>query len=43
MTVGGLIRRLGFFGIDLRTLAGGGRLVQLPKGPLPSHNLVRLG
>lgn len=39
--VGGLIERLGFFGIDLGTLAVGGRLVQFPGGPLPAINLVR--
>ncbi|UIJ70605.1 NADPH-dependent F420 reductase [Aurantimonas sp. HBX-1] len=39
--VGALIKRLGFFGIDLGSLAIGGRLVQFPGGPLPSHNLVR--
>ena len=41
--VAALIDRLGFFGIDLGSLAGGGRLVQFPGGPLPGHNLVRLG
>lgn len=39
--VGGLIERLGFFGIDLGALAVGGRLVQFPGGPLPALNLVR--
>lgn len=39
--VGGLIERLGFFGIDLGPLAVGGRLVQFPGGPLPALNLVR--
>jgi predicted dinucleotide-binding enzyme len=39
--VGALIDRLGFFGIDLGTLAGGGRLAQFPGGPLPTHHLVR--
>lgn len=39
--VGGLIERLGFFGIDLGSLAVGGKLVQFPGGPLPVHNLVK--
>lgn len=41
--VGGLIERLGFFGIDLGSLAVGSRLVQFPGGPLPTLNLVRIG
>ncbi len=41
--VGRLIERLGFFGIDLGTLARGGRLAQFPGGPLATHNLVKLG
>ena len=41
-TVGALIDRLGFFGIDLGSLAVGGRLVQFPGGPLPALNLVKL-
>lgn len=40
-TVGGLINRLGFFGIDLGMLDVGARLVQFPGGPLPALNLVR--
>jgi len=40
-TVGGLINRLGFFGIDLGVLDVGARLVQFPGGPLPALNLVR--
>lgn len=40
-TVGTLIERLGFFGIDLGPLALGGRLTQFPGGPLPALNLVR--
>lgn len=39
--VGALIERLGFFGLDLGPLSVGGRLVQFPGGPLPTHNLVR--
>lgn len=41
--VGTLIERLGFFGIDLGSLAVGGRLVQFPGGPLPALNLVKFG
>ena len=41
--VGGLIERLGFFGIDLGPLAVGGRLVQFPGGPLPALDLVKFG
>ncbi|MBT2246065.1 NAD(P)-binding domain-containing protein [Sphingobium sp. BHU LFT2] len=40
--VGALIETLGFFGIDLGSLAVGSRLVQFPGGPLPAHNLVRI-
>ncbi|WP_175831766.1 NADPH-dependent F420 reductase [Burkholderia cenocepacia] len=39
--VGTLIERLGFFGIDLGSLAIGARLVQFPGGPLPVLNLVK--
>lgn len=38
-----LIDRLGFFGIDLGTLAAGGRLSQFPGGTLPTLNLVKFG
>jgi predicted dinucleotide-binding enzyme len=41
--VGSIIEQLGFFGIDLGTLAIGSRLVQFPGGPLPTHNLVKFG
>jgi 8-hydroxy-5-deazaflavin:NADPH oxidoreductase len=41
--VAALIERLGFFGLDLGTLAVGGRLAQFPGGPLPTHNLVKFG
>ena len=41
--VSGLIERLGFFGIDLGLLEDGGRLVQIPGGPLPVLNLVKFG
>jgi len=37
----GLIQALGFAGIDLGTLDGGGRLAQFPGGPLPTLNLVK--
>lgn len=40
-TVGTLIERLGFFGIDLGPLAVGAGLTQFPGGPLPALNLVR--
>lgn len=39
--VAGLMGRLGFAGIDLGTLAMGGRLTQFPGGPLPTLELVR--
>ncbi|WP_280137962.1 MULTISPECIES: NAD(P)-binding domain-containing protein [unclassified Ensifer] len=41
--VAALIDSLGFFGIDLGSLAIGGRLVQFPGGPLPALNLVKFG
>ena len=37
-----LIEQLGLFGIDLGGLAVGGRLVQLPGGPLPALNLIKI-
>jgi predicted dinucleotide-binding enzyme len=37
-----LIDRLGFAGIDLGSLADGGRLAQFPGGPLPNQNLVKV-
>ncbi|QDP22657.1 NADPH-dependent F420 reductase [Bradyrhizobium cosmicum] len=39
--VGALIDQLGLFGIDLGSLAIGGRLTQFPGGPLPALNLVK--
>ncbi|UPJ69133.1 NAD(P)-binding domain-containing protein [Bradyrhizobium sp. 191] len=42
-SVGALIDRLGFFGIDLGSLAVGARLTQFPGGPLPALNLVKFG
>jgi predicted dinucleotide-binding enzyme len=41
--VGALIDRLGFAGIDLGSLAVGGKLAQFPGGPLPNQNLVKIG
>jgi predicted dinucleotide-binding enzyme len=41
-TIADLIAKLGFFGIDLGTLAVGSRLVQFPGGPLPALNLVKI-
>ena len=38
-----LVEQLGFAGIDLGTLDGGGRLAQFPGGPLPALNLVKFG
>jgi predicted dinucleotide-binding enzyme len=42
-TVAALIQQLGFSGIDLGTLAAGGRMTQFPGGPLAIINLVQLG
>lgn len=39
--IGALIDRIGFAGIDLGSLAVGGRLAQFPGGPLPALNLVK--
>ena len=41
--VGRLIERMGFAGIDLGGLSVGGRLQQLPGGPLPNLELIRVG
>lgn len=41
-TVGQLIDQLGFFDIDLGSLAVGGKLQQFPGGPLPALNLIKL-
>lgn len=38
-----LIEQIGFFGIELGTLAMGVRLVQFPGRPLPVYDLVRFG
>lgn len=41
--VASLIDRIGFAGIDLGSLAVGGKLAQFPGGPLPNQNLVKIG
>jgi 8-hydroxy-5-deazaflavin:NADPH oxidoreductase len=41
--VAALIDRIGFAGIDLGSLAVGGKLAQFPGGPLPNQNLVKVG
>jgi 8-hydroxy-5-deazaflavin:NADPH oxidoreductase len=41
--VAALIERIGFVGIDLGSLAVGGKLAQFPGGPLPNQNLVKMG
>jgi predicted dinucleotide-binding enzyme len=41
--VAALIERFGFVGIDLGSLAVGGKLAQFPGGPLPNQNLVKVG
>ena len=40
--IAALIDRIGFFGIDLGSLAVGGKLAQFPGGPLPNQNLVKV-
>lgn len=40
--IAALIERLGFAGIDLGSLAIGGKLAQFPGGPLPNQNLVKI-
>ena len=42
-TVGALIDRLGFFGVDLGSLEVGGALTRIPGGPLAIHHFARLG
>lgn len=42
VAVGQLIDHLGFAGIDLGSLAVGGKLQQYPGGPLPALNLIQL-
>ena len=41
--VAALIDRIGFAGIDLGSLAIGGKLAQFPGGPLPNQNLIKIG
>jgi len=41
--VAALIDRIRFVGIDLGSLAVGGKLAQFPGGPLPNQNLVKVG
>ena len=41
--IAALIERLGFAGIDLGSLAIGGKLAQFPGGPFPNQNLVKVG
>lgn len=40
--VAALIQQIGFVGIDLGSLAVGGKLAQFPGGPLPNQNLVKV-
>jgi predicted dinucleotide-binding enzyme len=42
-TIAALIENIGFAGIDLGSLAVGGKLAQFPGGPLPNLNLVKIG
>jgi predicted dinucleotide-binding enzyme len=39
--VAALIEQIGFAGIDLGSLAVGGKLAQFPGGPLPNQNLIK--
>jgi 8-hydroxy-5-deazaflavin:NADPH oxidoreductase len=41
--VAALIEQIGFVGIDLGSLAVGGKLAQFPGGPLPNQNLIKIG
>jgi 8-hydroxy-5-deazaflavin:NADPH oxidoreductase len=41
--VAALIEQIGFVGIDLGSLAVGGKLTQFPGGPLPNQNLIKVG
>ena len=38
-----VLDRIGFATIDLGSLSIGGSLQQFPGGPLPVHNLIKLG
>jgi predicted dinucleotide-binding enzyme len=40
--VAALIERIGFVGIDLGSLAVGGKLAQFRGGPLPNQNLIKV-
>jgi predicted dinucleotide-binding enzyme len=40
--IAALIDHIGFAGIDLGSLAVGGKLAQFPGGPLPNQNLVKV-
>jgi predicted dinucleotide-binding enzyme len=40
--VAALIEQIGFVGIDLGSLAVGGKLAQFPGGPLPNQNLIKV-
>jgi 8-hydroxy-5-deazaflavin:NADPH oxidoreductase len=40
--VGALIDRIDFAGIDLGSLAVGGKLAQFPGGPLPNQNFIKI-
>jgi hypothetical protein len=40
--IAALIDRIGFTGIDLGSLAVGGKLAQFPGGPLPNQNLIKV-
>ena len=40
--IAGLIEQIGFYGIDLGSLAVGGKLAQFPGGPLPNQNLIKV-
>jgi steroid delta-isomerase-like uncharacterized protein len=41
--VGSPVGRIGFIGIDLESLAVGGKVAQFPGRPLPNQNLVKVG
>jgi predicted dinucleotide-binding enzyme len=41
--IAALIDHIGFAGIDLGSLAVGGKLAQFPGGPLPNQNLIKVG
>jgi 8-hydroxy-5-deazaflavin:NADPH oxidoreductase len=41
--IAALIDHIGFAGIDLGSLAVGGKLAQFPGGPIPNQNLIKVG